>query len=926
MRLFISYAHVNRSKVDELEKLLEKAGNEVWFDHELIGGDNWWQSILSEIEQSDVFVFALSPQSTGSAACRAEFQYALDLNKPILPILLKESELPVGKLTETQYVDARRLNSNDTVMAITRSLLNLQKQIFNGAYAKPDGVPRPAFPFEADPLKDVREQVRNLQGTPEEDIVRIIFRLKQVGRLSDKSVRETRMLLETIMTAPHVPHSVAMEAKDALKSLPQTGKLPTWIYAAGGIAGIFVVIVAILAISNPQILVGSVPTSTPTEFPTSTLNPTETPTPTITFTPSPTERFIPTPANGRSVITADNAAQVERLEWLGRGVPYYVSWSPDGKTLAVGTTIGIWLYERDNLDAPPRLLEGHTSGIRGIDFSPDSKILASVSPDGTLRLWDVTTNKLIGEPITPFNGWALDVAFSPTGKLLSVGGCWGFKLYDVTNPAEPIESRSQDVGVDCVGAVAFSRDGSHVGYTTKQDDSADPFVEVMDVNTGETLPLGTHEGDILSLAFNPDGSILASGGDDRLIRLWNTENGELIETLEGHSSRIRSLRFTSDGEQLISASGDRQILVWDVASGTQIGDPLEGSIVGGVSIALSPDGTQFVSAGNDGTLRFWNVIERKTVEEYLNLFTTWGKGVTFAYDGKVAVAYNDGSVHLWDMSTQSDSSIGKHESGGNTPIVISPTDPNLLASGGRDDKVRVYNLTMGEEIKVFERDDGGNSINGNVYGLAFSPDGTRIAAAMGGNDDVVRLWNVTDSKEEILREAHDDVLSVAFSPNGSLLASGHKDGAVIIWDLQTNESRFILLEHTAPVQTVIFSPDGQYLFSGSDDKSIRIWDVEAGRSGGKTLNNPTDIVKSLAFSPDGKLLAAAVQFASEILLWDTTNMAEPVLLNTNISPVFASVYSLSFSADGTLLAASGDPGAISIWGVCSVEVGDECDS
>lgn len=150
MQLFISYARKDASSVNQLEQMLEANGHRVWYDQELHGGEPWWDGILTQIENCDVFIFVLSPASAASPACQTEYGYAQALSKPILPLMVEAAELPNPALRDTQYIDARRLTSRDTERKINASLNHLQTQLGTGQYAAPDEPPpRPTFPHHA---------------------------------------------------------------------------------------------------------------------------------------------------------------------------------------------------------------------------------------------------------------------------------------------------------------------------------------------------------------------------------------------------------------------------------------------------------------------------------------------------------------------------------------------------------------------------------------------------------------------------------------------------------------------------------------------------------------------------------------------------------------------------------------------------------
>ena len=565
----------------------------------------------------------------------------------------------------------------------------------------------------------------------------------------------------------------------------------------------------------------------------------------------------------------------------------YVAFSPDGKLLASwvdGDKTGVRLWRLDALDAKPIVLR-HSSGVDGVAFSPNGKLLARNSCDGTMRLWRL--DALSAEP-TVLRGRGSYPVFSPDCKLLaSAGADKTVRLWRLDAlSAEPTVLRG------CGSYPAFSPNGKLLASA-----SEDGEVRLWRLDALSTEP-AVLRGCGSPFAFSPDGKLLASVGSSYKdpVRLWRLDAlSAEPNVLRGNEGDVLNVAFSPDGKRVASVSDDHTIRLWRLDALSAEPTVLRGheSTVS-TQVAFSPDG-KLLASTSDKTVRLWRLDALSAVPTVLRGHedTVWF--VTFSPDGKLLASTSDKTVRLWRLDALStEPAVLRGHENEVWDVAFSP-DGRLLASAGWDKTVRLWQLdALSAEPTVLRGHEDA------VRCVAFSPDGKLLASA---SWDTVRIWRLDALSAEptVLRgdgDDRDDVTEIAFSPDGELLALA--GGTVRLWRLDALSVEPTVLGGREELGTqVAFSPDCRLLATASEDKTVRLWRLDALSAEPTVLRGHEGGVVQVAFSPDGKLLASA-SWDHTVRLWRLDALsAEPTVLR---GLKIGGVHRMAFSPDGKLLA------------------------
>ena len=639
---------------------------------------------------------------------------------------------------------------------------------------------------------------------------------------------------------------------------------------------------------------------------------------------------------------------------LGRGRVKTLALSPDGNTLAVGSGIGLWLYQVSTME-PFALWDTERGLVSAVTFSPKGDLLATGNSDGGVSVWDVQSQQRVAkmERTRKHANNVSRLAFSPDGHRLACSGgrydtiyVWhsetGEQFAEFTVDNAPKKGPLPRI------PLAFSLDGNLLASATPEN-----TFSVWNLSTGKRIACLTgHPAGVTTLLFSPCGKFLISRDKEGTLRKWNVnrltdigkpstvssttgwtklaysskgtllasevigttltvwdmERNEKLARLEHKELRELShaTHFSETTDSQVAIAGPRTIQVWNLGDSAPHEAVIRGHTYVCGCVKFSPDGKKLAAGYWIGDIIFWDVRRREPqvifAEEPMTI-----RSISFSPCGnKLAASSYDATVRVWDVE-KPDAPIAKligHQQKSIYAVAFSPTEERLV-SADADGVLIEWDLQNGTARRTL------TGISDWIWHIAFSPDGKCLAVA--SHRTKAFLWDVENWRlitelpthrpqdsakykgdayriqEQLKWRAEGRIeppvpKTIAFSPCGNVIAGG-LFRTIRLWDAKTAETRMVIClpQGCQRAAALTFSPCGRYLVSGAswqgtDKMSIRLWEVATGENISTFWGHATDI-QSLAFSPDGTLLASG-SYDGTILLWDMA----PFLNKFDIAP------------------------------------------
>ena len=617
--------------------------------------------------------------------------------------------------------------------------------------------------------------------------------------------------------------------------------------------------------------------------------------------------------------------------WSLDGPVESIAYSPDGRYFVTGDWEGkirLWDAETGEIQKTYE----HGQYVHAVAFDRSGRRFATGSSDRTIRVYDVASGEL-QQTLVGHGDAVLCVRFAADGNRLVSGG------YDNTARIWDIESGqvlqtlsghtwwvwAAEFSADDRRIVTSGQDGKAIVWQWEAVEDAQRYVKLTEFNK--------HEGPIYDAKFSPDGRQVATAGYDRRVLLWNPDEVEPVnianrldqvadppapyQELAVHDGPVRTVAFSADGKQVASGGQDNVVRIWDTKT-NKARQVLRGHASHVRDCVFTPDGKKLLSVSRDGLVKRWNP---ETYGETLVLGRALGAGhadavlsARFSRDGRqVVTASRDRTAMLWDVDQRT---LVKQFSEGHSFLASSArffADGARLATAAGDGTTRIWNVKTGTEILKIDS-TGGNAA------LDVSGDGRWVATGSGGNEAV--LWDSQSGVQAAVLAGHEEaVTAIRFAPSGKLLATGDERGRIRLWQWQEAtkqwSKQYELVGHSRAITGLAFVLGGQRLISASGDNTCGQWNVETGEEFKELVLKHPGWIASMDVSADGTRVLTCCD-DSLLRLWSAD---EAKLLRTISPPEKVAYTSVALSPDGRLATAvCAAEGTVQMW---RTETGEE---
>jgi WD40 repeat protein len=526
-------------------------------------------------------------------------------------------------------------------------------------------------------------------------------------------------------------------------------------------------------------------------------------------------RQHPGPEVTASLLTT--LARVPALEQILRGHDEEVravAISDDGSMLASASrddTVVVW----DRSGTFERRLDGHGGEVHGLAFSPDGATLVSGSEDGKLRLWDPASGESIGEPLTGHTGEVRGIAIDPDGRWLASAShdrtvrLWDLKTAEPRATLRDHDDLALDVAFNANGTLLASAGADGAVVVRRTDD----LVKVGELDLGDPAR---------AIEFHPaDPHVVAAGSNDGTVALWDVRRHTPSSRLMGHNERVFDVAFSPNGQRVASASRDQTVVVHDVATGNEV-QRLDAHAGDVRSVAFWPDGDRLASGSRDGTVMLWDLKRSQRLAQTLPVDGP-AAAVAFRPDGhRVAIMSEDGVLTVVDPSAESGPQ-SRRVSGARGPASVKYThDGEAIATGTADGQVGLWAAgTLTARWQVAEGHRGG------VRAIAVDEDGELVAS--GGEDSQLALWDAQSGRSLARLDLEYAVVDITFGPDAKTIIATDANGT--LWGWQRDGDRWER-QHLADNQVrslhLALGAHDSRLVDGTSQDQVVMWSLEDG--------------------------------------------------------------------------------------------------